>query len=177
MKKLWKKICLGLVALTMASQAHALILIEPYLGYDFSLSGDSNGEDLDFSGFGYGARLGLQLSMIMFGVSYDILDLDVEPASGGEVSFEQTNLGIFAGWNPKGEGIRFWATYFIDSNGDADAPEDEEGDGFALGIGWKFKPWLAANLEYRSYSFDKPAGTDMGLDSLFITVSFPIDLL
>jgi hypothetical protein len=168
MKKLWKKIALGLVALTIASQAHALILIEPYIGYDFSLSGkNADGQDMDFSGFGYGGRLGLQLAMIMFGVSYDKLDLNY---------WDQTNTGIFVGWNPKGEGIRFWGTYFVSSKGGSD---DDKGMGFALGLGWKFKDWLALNLEYRGYTFDKPAsGTaEPKLDSLFLTVSAPFDLL
>jgi opacity protein-like surface antigen len=172
MKKLWKKIALGLVALTMASQAHALILIEPYVGYDFSVSGkDSSGNDMDFNGWGYGGRLGLQLAMIMFGVSYDKLDLSLEP--GG--NWDQTNTGIFVGWNPKGEGIRFWGTYFFSKGGS----DDDKGMGYALGLGWKFKPWLALNLEYRGYTFDKPEGDSdkPKLDSLFLTVSFPFDLL
>lgn len=178
MKSIWKKIGLALIALTISSQAMALILIEPYVGYDFSLNGEAGSSKFDFSGLGYGGRLGIQLTTIMFGVSYDIMDLDIEPEGGGKFGYEQTNLGVFVGWNPKLDGIRFWGTYFIDSDGDADGSTTKDsGDGFGIGFGYKFKPWLALNAEYRTFSYDEPAGTDMKLDSIFISLSFPFDIL
>jgi hypothetical protein len=175
MKKLWKKIALGLIALTMASQAHALILIEPYLGYDYSLKGEYAGDvgDFNFSGFGYGLRLGLQFPTLMLGVSWDRLDLEFE--NGFKEDVDQINFGVFVGWSPKGEGVRFWGEYFIDVENDQEGPGKDSGEGFGLGLGWKFKPWLALNLEYRNWKMDAP--NDENGSSLFLNLSFPFDLL
>ncbi|MFI5391801.1 MAG: hypothetical protein ACHQYQ_10600 [Bacteriovoracales bacterium] len=175
MKKLWKKIALGLIALTIASQAHALILVEPYLGYDYSLKGEYAGDvgDFNFSGFGYGLRLGLQFTTLMLGVSWDRLDLEFE--NGFKEDVDQTNFGVFVGWSPKGEGVRFWGEYFIDVKNDYVGPGQDSGEGFGLGLGWKFKPWLALNLEYRNWSMDDSI-YEKG-SSLFLNLSFPLDLL
>lgn len=184
MKFSWKKISMALIALAISSQAHSLILIEPYVGYDFSLNGEAKSggftEKFDFSGLGYGGRLGLQLMTIMFGVSYDMMNLDFEPDAGGKYSVDQTNLGIFAGWNPKLDGIRFWAEYFIDVKNDVENSGEDSGDGWGVGLGYKFKPWLALNAEYRTWSMDEDSngGTiDVTGDSIFVSLSFPFDIL
>lgn len=175
MKKLWKKIALGLFALTMASQAHALILIEPYGGYDFSLSGKDGIVDMDFSGWGYGLRLGLNISVIMFGVSYDKMDLDFEPNGGTKYNVDQRNFAIFAGFNPKAEGIRFWLEYMLTvENEPAEGGTKSKGDGFGIGLGYKFKPWVALNLEYRDWSVDDPYKQEG--QSLFLNISLPFEL-
>lgn len=175
MKKLWKKIALGLIALTMASQAHALILLEPYLGYDFSLEGKyaNDSGEFDFSGFGSGLRLGFQVSAIMFGASWDMLALEFED-NGYKTKVDQENLGLFVGWSPKGKGIRIWGEYFIDVKNKPEYGGEDSGEGFGIGLGYKFTKWFALNLEYRNWEMDKPYN-DSG-SSLFLNLSFPIDI-
>jgi hypothetical protein len=183
MKSVWKKIGLALIALTLSSQAMALILIEPYGGYDFSLSGETKGattEKFDFSGAGYGGRLGLTLARIMFGVQYDMMNLDFEPEGGTKYSVDQTNLGAFVGWSPVLDGFRFWGEYFFDVKNDVENSGENSGDGWGVGIGYKFMKFLALNAEYRSWSMDEASGggsMDQTGDSIFVTVSLPFDIL
>lgn len=182
MKKVLKGIGLAIFALTLSTQAFALILIEPYGGYDFSLNGENNNlaidKNFDFSGFGGGARLGFQVMTLMFGVSYDVLWLDVEPENGTKESVDQTNIGAFAGWNSIGGGVRLWGEYFFDVENDPESTDvNQEGDGWGVGLGYKFHPFMAINAEYRSWSLDKPAGTDITGDSIFVSLSFPFNIL
>ena len=173
MKFSWKKISMALIALAISSQAMALILIEPYGGYDFSLSGENGSQKFDFSGVGYGGRLGLQLTSLMFGVSYDMMNLDFEPDGGGKYSVDQTNLGVFFGWSPKLDGFRIWGEYFIDVKNKPETGSSDSGDGYGLGLGWKFKPWLALNAEYRTWKMDEGSKGD----SIFVSLSLPFDIL
>jgi hypothetical protein len=179
MKSIWKKIGLAIIALTMSSQAFALILIEPFVGYDFSLKGEDkvSGQEFDFTGPGGGIRLGLQLTTLMVGITYDLMKLDFEPDGGGEkLSVDQTNFGVFVGWNPLISGIRFWGEYFFQVKNEFDN-FTEKGDGWGLGIGYKLAIPLAFNAEYRSWAMDDPAGTDTTGDSIFVSVSAPFNIL
>ncbi len=187
MRSIWKKIGLALITLTVTSQAHALILIEPYGGYNLSVGGDSNffsgttKEDISFDGFGYGLRLGLNITSIMFGVGYDQMTLstDFKGTTTKEYDNDQKNLGAFVGWNPKDRGFRIFGEYFwevknkVDVNG---TDTNFDGSGWGIGVGWKFMNWLALNAEYRAWTTDEQSW-DLDGNSVFVTLSLPFDIL
>lgn len=186
MKFSWKKISMALIAFAISSQAWSLILIEPYGGYQFKLGGDATmgtvSESVDFSGIGYGARLGIQLVTLMFGVSYDMMNFDLKYGNTTSKT-DQTNIAAFVGWNPKLDGIRFWGEYFFEVKNKYTntTPEGQnKGTGYGVGLGWKFKPWLALNAEYRNWEVKEPtapAPDKVTGQSIFVSLSLPFDIL
>lgn len=184
-----------------ASQAKAVsFLVEPYLGVHLMGGGDGviNGLNYDneFSGTGYGARLGITQLGLMLGLDYSLSSGDnsyeattTGAAAIGDDEFDRTNIGLFVGYDFITM-FRFWATYYFsanieDGNG-SDAGDEYDGNGYGLGIGYTGLPIVSINLEYQTFEydefFDASAGSTATLNNkpssnnIFLSISAPFEL-
>ena len=190
MKTWWKK---GLIAwssiFVLIGTANAGLLVEPYLGYRFSVSGsvekivDGVTEDISFSNFEAGGRLGWIFSSISAGVDYNWKTPTVEFSGGSSLDSTVTNLGAFIGihlgsrkqWIIRGKYF-FMSDLTADSSATGIADGDAlSGAGYGADLGYKFLDWLAINLEYSMVTYDEHNGYELKTSDLLVSLSFPFE--
>lgn len=183
------KISLVTFLLTLSAASHSGILIDPYLGYRVSGSGDFAGADLSYNGPAFGTRVGYTTLGLMLGLDFTMstFDLEFETANQTfEVDTTSTSMGAFIGYSMPF--IRGWATYYFSqtfkTNEGPDNGDKTKGSGFGLGLGYTGFPIVSLNLEYRKFSFDEqetaagvttsiPSNVDVDASEILFTVSIP----
>ena len=200
-KSLFKFILLSFVLFSV--NASASILIEPYLGYAFLGNGEvsvSNTKyDNDYAGPTFGGRLGFQQLGFMIGADYSMQSFEMESTAGSTTyndDVKKKQLGIFVGYNFPIM-LRVWGTYFISGSFEGDDAisannrydsNDKltDGNGYALGIGYRPMPLVSINLEYRKFEYDtwEEGGVeatnitkDQSLSEMLLSVSLPFNIL
>ena len=177
--KKWPLLLVSFFLITSTAFAHntAGFLIEPYLGYGFQIAGkeDPNFGDAatKYHGFDLGARVGFRLSNFMIGIDGDYMGGKADYDPGGRADLQKYNFGAYAGlkfgkWSFRG--TWYWQANYQLKENDA-LPIDSQGDGWGVGVGWKFMKYIAINVDYRMFNFDgfKPG-------ELVFAVSLPFDL-
>ena len=182
-----RKIGLSLVLSLFAASAMAgNFLIEPYAGYA-STTGDVAKVDTKASGIQYGARVGINFTVISVGAVYDqIKSTDFKFKDGnGKSEADFTNLGAFVLASLPVVGWRVWGSYFFDAQAEGTKSGGVIADGskwggtaVGVGVGYKLPAVPAAiNVEYRKATYDdkdiKPL--EAVNESWIATVSFPLD--
>ena len=183
-----RKIGLSLVLSLFAASAMAgSYLVEPYLGYA-SATGEVGNADTEASGIQYGARLGVNFTVISLGVQYDqTKSTDYKfKSTDGKSDAKFSNLGAFVLASLPVVGWRVWGSYFFDAQAEGTKSGGAITDGtkwggtaVGLGIGYKLPVLPAAiNLEYRKATYDKKdiAPLEATHESWIGTVSFPLDI-
>jgi len=168
------------------SSAHALVFIEPMVGYatgetnvDASdiLNNISASDTFDLKGLNYGIRGGLELGGFQLGLDYIQNNLKASGGSEFELdddNFKVTELAALIGY-------RFWflrlyGGYIFDAKlKDSDA---DSGKGVKAGITFYALNHLALSLEYRTveldpFSSDDGFLIDMNYSTTALMLSFP----
>ena len=158
-----------------AFNAHAGVLLEPYLGYATgSYSGDAEGKE---SGVGFGARIGYAMPMFWFALDGNQIKTKAKPDSGADFDGTITNIG--ATFGAELPGIRLMAGYVFSAENKDDDGSKLKGNGFKVGAGFKLPVLpIAFNLEYMMNKYDKFDSTaiDVKENLLFLSVSAPLFL-
>ena len=201
------KLKILIIGLVFGTHAMAGILVDPYVGYqtgDFNLeiTSENSTYEYDFSGIGYGLRLGYNFLGLMAGVEYRLGSIKQKEASvpeasrkNSEDSYDTTQAGAFLGYNfPL---VRFWGSYYwnyeweiskTNSTTGADKGDTWKGNGFGLGVGFTGIPFISINLEYKKLEIEKaisasgastnyptPSVPKPEIDEIFLSVSVPFD--
>lgn len=187
-----KKLLMGLAVLTMMSApAYALIHVEPFVGYAKGEEDSNATNPDDYSGLGYGARVGMDITGFIFGATYEAIGITAEQSGGSEFDFDMTHIGGFLGYEfPLG--LRVFGTYYVSAAAEYGGLSGAagtllngakvKGSGVALGVGFKIIPMVAFNLEYKSLSYDEleaPNGnttnlSDAGTQIFMASISVPL---
>lgn len=185
--------------------ALADVYLEPYLGYAVSgtvtkkLSTVGPVNEWSYRNPGGGFRLGIDYIGAIVGLEYSMIKMEWEgvPPINSNINDQKQSidgkyLGAFLGFIfPLGvivHGTLFGLSSMkkLDDNGPYANGDTYQGMGFSLGIGYKFMPLLAANLEYRDFNMDKVKiaannGTeklngdlDLSVSELFFSISIPL---
>ena len=193
-----KKLMIMCLFLTFGvTESKAGLLLEPYVGYHLG-SRDGKAKEkatgieaaiaeTDYSGAGFGARVGFQTFGLMLGGVYETIPSITSESGGTETEGgSSAKLGVFVGYDfPLF--VRVWGTYFLDVT-----MEDEDGNevsdlydsGVGAGVGLTFLPLVSLNVEYRMYTFSddwKSGGSSYDLSGqnhseIFLSVSLPLNL-
>ncbi len=181
---------LGILFFLFSLKSYSGIHLEPWLGYAVS-GGDDNTE---VTGPAAGLRLGFSLPLgVEFGGEYFVSGQNLKvDGDDTEVDYEQDGYGVFLGFNPPVLPLRFYTTYFIESEvglepsigipGLFTIDGYSNGSGYKAGIGFTGLPFLSINLEYQSIVYDSVEinGTEFDLTSggeyntVLATVSIPL---
>ena len=183
------------VMIGLSSAAHAGILIEPYLGYEFgdlktqtvsSLGGVETTDKV--SGVGYGLRLGYKFMLPWVALDYTAGSGTVKHDSGPDDDGTQSSLGAVVGVDlPL---IRAWAGYGFSNELKAKSSSSTatyKGNYMKAGVGLGFIPLVSVNVEYQINDFKK---IDLGsgevdrstifdtmkFDTVMVSVSIPFNL-
>lgn len=165
-------------------------MLEPYVGYAFSGGGDDTTVTGPMAGLRTGLTfpLGLQVGAEYFRTSQN-LEVD---GSDTDVDYEQSGVGAFVGFDAPVLPIRFWGTYFFDSEVELDPSigipglftldKYTEGSGYKVGVGFTGLPFLSINLEWQSIAYDAVEinGTSVDItdggdfETILLSVSLPL---
>ena len=133
-----------------AGQAQAGIYIEPFIGYE---TGETEEND-DYTGVGFGARLGYQMLGLAFGAEYASSGLTIKYTDGSaDQDADTTDLGLFVSYQFPIL-FRVFATYFLDSTAEAGAAEFTGNGGTRLGVGYTGLPFVVINFEMLNRKYD-----------------------
>ncbi len=168
-----------------SSTCQAGLLFEPYGGWNYSFGGtkESTPETtVSYSNWDVGLRLGWVWKTFMFGADGDYKRTKVKFEQNGvttEPKFDVGNIGVFLGaWLPLN--LNFRAGYIIISEWrEVDGDEKYRGNGFNLGVGFKFFIF-AINVDYRMYwyhRFENVADTSkLNINDILLTLSIPLNI-
>lgn len=168
-----------------AEKTRAGTLIEPWIGMHLNSDVDISGlsEKKSISGTSIGGRLGFQNFGFMVGLSAKkgIFKVD-DVSTNDELSY--TQYGIFAGYD-----FPILLRVYVESIlGGSAATNDSEGEytsvsGSTLGVGYKFFPFLSANLEignatYKNYEYDDGTtnNSEAKASTYLLSISLPFTL-
>ncbi len=190
--------------LLAASVAHAGIMIEPYLGYEFGTQSSkfkssylpSANTDLGavISGTALGARLGYNFIGFWAALDYMVSSgtLKFDTSSLKDSDMTRSTLGITAGFDFPIL-LRAWAGYIVKDDTKLKGTGTEttlSGGGYKLGIGYQGLPFVSLNLEYLVRNFNshkgsaQDAGTGYNFDQAYneykhntylLSISLPLD--
>lgn len=160
-------------------KSHAGLLVEPYVGLDFSTSGKSQACCLGVSWFGFeiGGRIGYIWNEFMVGADVDTKNLEVD-YEGSWPYGDDTNIsnrGFFAGWMWDKWTLRL--KYYFDSDWRPDNGPSNSGSGFGLDGAFNLSKHLSINLEITRINYDDYVNGDLETSDVLISVSFPFDLV
>jgi hypothetical protein len=189
-------------------QTQAGIMLEPYLGIALNGKGDltqkdstgtvSTPYDLKVNSLSYGARVGFSnLLGLVYGIEYSLQperEFEITHSNSAfDFNFdgESTHLGLFLGlYIPF---IKLRVSYFAKStlkiNKDSTplatlaSGTEFEGNGLGIGAGVSIFPFVALNLDYRSFSYDEatpypnsadPNKFDASYKEILLSLSVPL---
>lgn len=141
------------LSLGFSSQTFAAFLVEPYAGINFNGSWEDHGSDSSdsFSGSMYGARVGVQKFGFMAGLDVRKGSWEVDNTAKDE--FAYTHYAAFIGYDFPIL-VRVYAEYVLGGTAEEVGGNNLiEPAGFVFGAGYKFFPFLSANLEAGSVSY------------------------
>jgi hypothetical protein len=161
-------------------QAHAGVLLEPYLGYHTGKITQSGSSSETVSGPTFGGRAGYGMMGLHAGLDY--MTGKWSESSTPKVDITPSALGIFVSYSFPVM-LRAYGTYNFQAKGDATSgsvTSKLEGNGFKLGVQLTTFPIVAVGLEYMSTTFTKFNGNtlsnNMTNNMYGIVVSAPFDL-
>ncbi len=167
-----------------ATKVQAGTLLEPYVGTLLSSTGEFNSDDLDITGTTVGARVGFQQMGVMLGLDGRRTSANFED-SDSDSDYTITQLGLFAGYDFPVM-VRVWGTYVFSVEGVDDDDTDTKitsGSGTTFGVGYKFFPFLSANLEMSNLKTSKYETELLGEQDLdgdytiyTLSISLPLSL-
>lgn len=171
--------------LAFSTSAQASFLIEPYLGYNLTASGDAGGTDYSYHGPQYGLRTGLQFLGLMGGLAVNKSNYDMEAEKGSTKTtstINRTEVGVFAGYDLPIL-FRVWGAYYFSSKGKVNGGGEYKGNTKELGLGFTALPFLSLNAAYRMAKFDEYEKTgasaltnDIDTNEVVFSVSLPLNL-
>jgi predicted porin len=170
---------LAIVMFGFSSFSLAGVLLEPYVGYQTGNIGTSS-LSYGTSGVDYGARLGYQATNWMFGADYTSGSWTQNSTPTQPQS--PSDIGAFLGY--QGMAWRGYVEYVVSSSmAYTTSPTTTyTGTGVKVGVGYKFKPWLAVNANYLSDTYTAISGQSGNLTNNVtagtygLEVSFPFNL-
>lgn len=199
-----KLITLILSITLYCNYAKADFHIEPYLGYQFgTYTGESVAEtgsgditfdvDDDQTGVAYGGKLGWGMLGFSFGVDY-MKGMITSKGGGVTTDYDVSALGAYAEFTfPIMLSVS--ASYFFDykmvgdSSGEDSVDTTDSGNGFKVGVGFTFLPFISLNIDYivaniddielddaKGVDIDKFKSADSTVKNIMIGISLPIDL-
>lgn len=172
-----KKLLLALSMLTFTSVAQAGFMIEPYVGYETGSSKQSGSPDSDYTGTTLGARLGYGMLGLSFGLDYTMASGTIDETTPPDTDVDATDMGLFVSYEFPIL-LRVYATYILSSKADVGQPEDIEGSGMKLGVGFTGLPFVVINLEMTNRTFDEydgqPITPEIDLNTYALVVSLPL---
>jgi hypothetical protein len=188
MKKL---IIVWLAIFAFSSTANAGLLVEPFAGYDFSMSGEHKTSagattEVKFSNFEVGGRLGWIFNWLGLGIEFDWKNPNWEFNDGTKFKTSVTNFGAFLGlylgkraeWMVRGKYI-FMGKAKSDKAAPSPFVTELKGTGYGVDLGYRFLHWLALNVEYTMNTYDDPGGINSGDETktsdLLVSLSFPLE--
>lgn len=171
-----------MLALSFGSQA--ALLIEPYAGVNVNAgwSDDSFESTSQLSGTMYGARVGVQSFGFMTGLDARKGAWSVDDEDDTEIDY--THYAVFAGYDFPIL-LRVYAEYILGGSGiDQDDNTFIQPSGFVFGAGYKFFPYLSANLEFGNVDYKEVEladGTNLedreeGAKYFLLSLSIPFTL-
>ena len=176
-----KALTILLLTVCLGGFAHAGILIEPNVGYDFgdakrtTLLGVSGTESI--SGVSYGLRLGYKFLVPWVALDYSMSDQKNEDNE----SYKKTALGAVIGADLP-IGIRIFGGYGFDEKFDNEGAE-LAGTYTKVGLGMKLVPMIAFNVEYIMHKLEKVDDVDVDTlfskaeyNSIYLSLSIPFNL-
>lgn len=159
-----KKLLTGLSALMLLTNvAIASFHVEPYVGYAKGEEDTSDANPDDYTGMGFGARIGYNYLGLLVGATYDsqgITASSTEPGStDADSDFTGTNMGAFLGYEFP-IGFRLWLSYYASAKFELDnglaAGAEFSGSGYSVGAGYSVIPMiLSVNFEMKSFDYDE----------------------
>ncbi|MBC7712937.1 MAG: hypothetical protein H7177_06345 [Rhizobacter sp.] len=189
-----KIIILSLILL-FTFKAHAILLVEPHLGYVLVGTGQSDGTPatmIKHNGAQYGLKLGANYMNAMAGLDFNHSSFE-QLTSGYRNDFGRNEFGLFVGYNFPGI-VRTWLTYFFKNTQTANSGStliatgsEYEGHTIELGFGYNgFHPLVSVNFLYRIISQDKlisgsttttlSGSNEIGSNEVVLSVSCPLNL-
>ncbi|MFI5391019.1 MAG: outer membrane beta-barrel protein [Bacteriovoracales bacterium] len=156
---------------------YAGLLLEPYVGFDFSTYGKTENGNLnvDWRSFEFGGRIGYIWDTFMVGVDIDSKDKKVEYGPNDQDT-EISNRGVFAGWNWEDWALRL--KYYFNADWRIQGGSSYSGNGFGLDVAYRIKPNISINLEFTRITYDNFENDgDLETHDILIAVSFPFDLV
>ena len=133
--------------------AHGAFLIEPYAGVNINggWKDDGSNSTSQFSGNMYGARVGIERLGLLFGIDARKGSWDIDNDQGTELSY--THYAAFVGYDFPIL-LRVYGEYLIGGTGvDQNDNTLIQPTGFVFGVGYKFFPYLSANLEFGNVAY------------------------
>lgn len=181
-----KKILLAAV-ICFGTQAQAGLLLEPYIGYNFTAIETDAGEGKAAKGPILGGRVGWTLLGTVFvAFDYSTGDIEWDPENSlPKLDGTLTRMGITAGADIPIAPLRAWAGYYKSKFEPSESGMDvkmEDGKGVKIGLGLTFLPIIDINLEYFNAKYDnyKANGTVYNEEitdrGLMLSLSAPFDL-
>lgn len=156
-------------------QVWAGLHLEPYVGYESGTLNQTDTSNMDLSGgttmtdmgvrLGYSLPLGLWVAAdLMSGTGGQVKGKSSDPVASGKSS--KMDMGLSVGYEFPIK-LRFYGGYILSSAytfTDDTSAENKftGGTAYKLGVGYRFIPWLAFNLEYYSQApvkYSNSAGT------------------
>ncbi|MBF0312697.1 MAG: hypothetical protein HQK50_15000 [Oligoflexia bacterium] len=205
------RICIWCIVLCFflirfATAANATILLEPYLSFSFKghvekkSTPEGPTHEWSYMGPGYGFRVGFDFVSLLLGLE---LSTNKQTWEGDKAitagindqpqEMNSNSLGLFIG-TITSFGLIVRGTYFVmvniekkDHNGPYDQGDTYKGMGYSLALGYRFLPYLATTLEFRSFYMDRikiasdagktyslSDGREASLSEIMLTVSAPL---
>lgn len=174
------------VMITMFYYAHdakAAFFFEPYAGVDLGAKIELDDDKGDISGHTVGARVGVQNFGFMLGLDGRRASWKIKTDNVDKDTYF-TTVGLFAGYDFPIL-LRIWGEYVFSHIGEDDQKiqtKYQKGSGTILGIGYKFFPFLSANIEYISLETSEReiSGVESDFDSKYssylLSISIPLSI-
>lgn len=144
-----------LVLFTASPSVKAMgLFVEPFGGYGIG-SGDTTVAFLgtsasvpgDYSGLSFGARAGLSVGPIFAGGEY-VINKMTYTILAADSDIDWKSVGALIGFRAPLVGFRIWGTYYVSASVNTTLTDES---GYGAGIGFNLLPYVAVNLEYRTY--------------------------
>ncbi len=185
---------LSILLFTVISfETKAGLLLEPYLGFDFSVKGQTSNccQDVSWLNLEVGGRGGYIFDTFMLGVDIDYKNMNPTYEYNGS-QFDQdtavTNYGLFAGWMWDKWALRL--KYYFDSNWilRENGPYGysgltNSGNGFGIDAAFRFSNHISLNLELTRILYNYvqgikvSGGARLETTDILVAISFPFDLV
>jgi hypothetical protein len=148
-----------LFSLIFSHQAFSRWFADIHAGFGFTPETDDNDDEIIFNGVETGIRFGLGHRILIFGVdtSYGWTQSEWSYLSTTErYDMKKFDLGAFVGIDA-GKLVRFWISYFPESEWSIEAAGSPKLDCTAVGggAGLTILPYVTFNLEAKFYNMNK----------------------
>ena len=181
---------------SLTKEAHATLLVEPHLSYNFIGGGTNNGTEFSYNGPQYGLRLGGNYLGAFGGLDFNFSSYTWTKKSNSAYTaddFHRTEIGLFAGYNFPLL-IRAWLGYYFlqtakdqEAGGSSSTGDKYQGHSIELAVGYTIIPNVSANFIYRRIIINEQhlsstpqtsiTGGDISNHEILLGVSAPFTFL